>query len=74
VQIALELYGAVPIYYFYAFIRKLAACYGSSAHSFCKLIRLFAHDCIIYRKILSIEDVEKLQTNLGRLGDWVEGN
>jgi len=26
-------------------------------------IRLFADDCIIYRKILNIEDVEKLQTS-----------
>ena len=37
-------------------------------------IRLFADDCIIYRKILNIEDVEKLQRDLDRLGDWVEGN
>ena len=26
-------------------------------------IRLFADDCIIYRKILNIKDVEKLQTS-----------
>ena len=31
-------------------------------------IRLLADDCIIYRKILSIKDVEILQTYLGRLG------
>ena len=37
-------------------------------------IRLFADDCIIYRKILNIKDVEKLQTDLDRLGDWVERN
>ena len=37
-------------------------------------IRPFAHDCIIYRKILNIKDVEKLQTDLDRLWDWVEGN
>jgi len=37
-------------------------------------IRLFADDCIIYRKILNIKDVEKLQTQLDRLGDWAEGN
>jgi len=37
-------------------------------------IRLFADDCIIYRKILSIEDLEKLQRYLNRLGDWAEGN
>jgi hypothetical protein len=35
---------------------------------------LFADDCIIYRKILNIKDVEKLQTDLDRLGDWAEGN
>ena len=37
-------------------------------------IRLFADDCIIYRKILSIKDVETLQTNLDGLGDWAEEN
>ena len=37
-------------------------------------IRRFADDCIIYRKILNIKDVEKLQTDLDRLGDWAEGN
>jgi len=33
-----------------------------------KKIRLFADDCIIYRKILNIKDVEKLQTDLDSLG------
>ena len=37
-------------------------------------LRLFADDCIIYRKILNIKDVEKLQTDLNRLGDQVERN
>ena len=37
-------------------------------------IRLFADDCIIYRKILYIKDVEKLQTDLDRLGNWAEEN
>ena len=37
-------------------------------------IRLFADDCIIYRKILSIKDVEILQTDLDRLGDRAEEN
>jgi len=37
-------------------------------------IRLFADDCIIYRKILNIKDVEKLQPDLDRLGDWAKGN
>jgi hypothetical protein len=37
-------------------------------------IRLFADDCIIYRKILNIRDVEKLQNDLDILGDWAERN
>ena len=37
-------------------------------------MRLFADDCIIYRKTLNIEDVEKLQRDLDRLGDWAEEN
>ena len=37
-------------------------------------IRLVADDCIIYRKILNIKDVEKLQTDMSRLGDWAEKN
>ena len=36
--------------------------------------RLFADDCIIYRKILNIKNVEKLQTDLDRLGNWAEEN
>ena len=28
----------------------------------------------MYRKILNIKDVEKLQTDLDRLGDWSERN
>ena len=35
---------------------------------------LFTDDCLIYRKILSIKDVEILQTDLDRLGDWAEEN
>jgi len=37
-------------------------------------IRLFADDCIIYVKILNSKDVEILQTDLDRLGDWAEEN
>jgi hypothetical protein len=37
-------------------------------------IRLFANDCIIYRKIVNNHDVKKLQTDLDRLGDWVVEN
>jgi hypothetical protein len=37
-------------------------------------IRLFADDCILYRIILNVNDVEKLQTDLDRLGDWAVAN
>jgi hypothetical protein len=37
-------------------------------------VRLFTDDCIIYRKILNIKDVEKLQADLGRAGDWAVEN
>jgi len=35
-------------------------------------IRHFAEDCVMYRKILNIKNVEKLQTDLNRLGDGAE--
>jgi hypothetical protein len=37
-------------------------------------IRLFADDCIIYRKIMNDSDTEKLQIDLDRLGGWAEEN
>ena len=37
-------------------------------------IRLFTDDCIIYRKFVNNYDVEKLQTDLDRLGDWAVEN
>jgi len=39
-------------------------------------IRLFADDCIrvMYRKITDSSDIDKLQTDLNRLGEWVVGN
>jgi len=37
-------------------------------------IRLFADDCIIYRKITSSKDTEKLQKDLNRLGEWAVEN
>jgi hypothetical protein len=37
-------------------------------------IRLFADDCIIYRKITKNEDTEILQKDLGKLGEWVVVN
>jgi hypothetical protein len=36
--------------------------------------KLFADDCIICRKILSISDADKLQTDLDRLGEWAVEN
>ena len=36
--------------------------------------RLFVEDCVIYRKIVNNSDVEKLQTDLGRLGEWAVEN
>ena len=33
-------------------------------------IRLFADNCIIYRKILNKNDIEKLQKELDTLGEW----
>ena len=33
-------------------------------------IRLFADDCVIYRKILVKEDMTKLQSDVVRLGEW----
>jgi len=37
-------------------------------------IRLFADDCVIYRKIINNEDMEKLQKVLDRLGEWAVEN
>jgi hypothetical protein len=36
-------------------------------------VRLFADDCVIYRKIMK-NDVGKLQIDLVRLGEWAVGN
>ena len=33
-------------------------------------IRLFADDCIIYRKINDSSDTDKLQKDLNKLGEW----
>jgi hypothetical protein len=37
-------------------------------------IRLFADDCIIYKKIINNEDIEDMQKDLNRLGDWAAEN
>ena len=37
-------------------------------------IRLFADDCVIYRKIIHNADMGKLQKDLDRLGEWAVEN
>jgi len=37
-------------------------------------IRLFADDCIIYRKIINKNDIENLQEDLDTLGEWAAAN
>ena len=37
-------------------------------------IRLFADDCVIYRKIIKSEDMDELQKALDRLGEWATEN
>jgi hypothetical protein len=37
-------------------------------------IRLFADDCVIYRKIIKKEDMDILQKDLDRLGEWASEN
>ena len=37
-------------------------------------IRLFADDCVIYRKIINKKDIERLQKCLDRLGEWAVEN
>ena len=37
-------------------------------------IRLFADDCVIYKKIINNEDMDKLQKDLNRLGEWAVEN
>ena len=31
---------------------------------------MFADDCIMYMKIMGSSDIDKLQTDLNRLGEW----
>jgi len=37
-------------------------------------IRLYADDCVIYRKIINNADIKKLQKELDRLGEWAVEN
>jgi hypothetical protein len=41
-------------------------------HDIC--IKLFADDCIIYTEIKNNKDMEKLQIDLNRLGEWAGEN
>jgi hypothetical protein len=38
------------------------------------LLDFFADDCVIYRKIINNEDMEKLQKDLDSLGEWAVEN
>jgi len=38
------------------------------------IIRLFADDCIIYKKIMDSSDIDKLQADLNRLEEWAVEN
>jgi retron-type reverse transcriptase len=44
---------------------------GRNIESF---IRLFADDCVIYRKILNNENMEKLQKYVDKMGEWAVVN
>ena len=37
-------------------------------------IRLFADDCIIYRRIMDSSDIDTLETDLNRSGEWTVEN
>jgi len=37
-------------------------------------IRHFADDCVIYRKIINNADMETIQKDLDRLGEWAVEN
>jgi len=36
--------------------------------------RLYADDCVIYRKIINNADMEKLQKDMESLGEWAVEN
>jgi hypothetical protein len=38
------------------------------------MIQLFVDDCIIYRKIMNDSNIEELQKDLNRLGEWAVQN
>jgi hypothetical protein len=39
-----------------------------------QLLDFFADDCVIYRKIINNDDIENLQKDLDRLGEWALEN
>ena len=39
-----------------------------------KLLNFYAHDCTLYRKIANFCDIENLQIDLDRLGEWAIEN
>jgi len=57
----------VTVYLFLAYINDI----GRNIES---TIRLFADDCVIYRKILNNDDMEKLQKYVDRMGEWADVN
>jgi hypothetical protein len=50
------------------------ACVNDIWRNFESNIRLFADDCIIYRKINDSSDIDKLQKDLSKLGEWALEN
>jgi hypothetical protein len=37
-------------------------------------IRLYADDCILYRKILDVKDIEEITDRFGKIGEWAVEN
>ena len=50
------------------------ACVNDTRRNIVSTIRLFADDCVIYRKIINNEDIENLQKDLDRLVEWAAEN
>jgi hypothetical protein len=50
------------------------ACVNDISKNIESNIRLFADDCVIYRKILKTEDMIKLQRDVDRLREWAVEN
>jgi len=50
------------------------ACVNDIWRNMESIIRLFADDCVIYRKIINNADMENFQKDLERLGEWAVEN